>query len=278
MTATKPLILGRIDYLNCRPLYEELEQLSGSYYRLVAGNPAELNQRLEEGRIDVSPSSSILPAVSPHDDYFILSGIAIASLKEVRSVLLLSRREAKELKGCSISLTGHSLTSIFLLKIILTHCFGLRLEELEFISGEFLPTTGNEAALVIGDRALELYHHPPTGYHIYDLGRLWHELTGLPFVYALWFGRREAQERQAAKLERLRNDLNRICRRLPEKLETLSRHLAPQNGFTPSQLSSYWQDAISYRLDTEAQRGLELFYRLAAELELIRTVPRLAIF
>ena len=41
-----------------------------------------------------------------------------------------------------------------------------------------------DAALLIGDPALELRHH-----RVLDLGEIWTQMTGLPFVYACWTGR-----------------------------------------------------------------------------------------
>jgi len=76
---------------------------------------------LKNGEIDISPSSSMLLANTEKDDYFILPNITIASQTEVRSVILLSRSPLAELNHKTISLTSHSLTSIFLLKIILFH-------------------------------------------------------------------------------------------------------------------------------------------------------------
>ena len=43
-----------------------------------------------------------------------------------------------------------------------------------------------DAALIIGDNALFLDPQPPV--RKIDLGALWTESTGLPFVYAVWAG------------------------------------------------------------------------------------------
>ena len=273
------LKLGRIDYLNCLPLYEGLRQLPEEPgFHLTGGNPAELNRKLAEGRIDISPSSSILPAVSPDKNYFILPGIAIASLTEVRSVLLVSRRPLAELAGSEITLTSHSLTSVFLLKIILARFQGIDLNELSFSGGEFFPAAGAEAALVIGDRALELFYTPPAGYQIYDLGRLWHRFTGLPFVYALWLGRRELLAGKGPELNRLHQHILKVISGLPPQLPGLAERQARATVFNRNQLLAYWQQAISYQLDAEALAGLRLFYQYAFELELIGQIPELKFF
>ena len=46
---------------------------------------------------------------------------------------------------------------------------------------------GSNAALIIGDLALFL-DHQAAGVQKIDLGQIWTESTGLPFVYDGWFG------------------------------------------------------------------------------------------
>ena len=277
------LNLGQIDYLNCWPLYQQLQEaLAGNSFSLRPGHPAQLNQGLENGAIDISPSSSMLLAVSPKSDYFVLPNIAIASLNEVRSVILLSRRPLSELNGCNISLTSHSLTSIFLLKIILFHYYDLNRDKIIFTTEEFNPNQDKEAALIIGDRALELYHKPPAGFRVYDLGCLWHQFTGLPFVYALWIGRKKALHVKSRAVIDLHQRLNEIVTVLPEKLADLAgsalAKMEKETTITPAQLLAYWQHAISYKLDSRALAGLDLFYRTAKDLGLIDKVPQLDFF
>ncbi|NPA24667.1 MAG: menaquinone biosynthesis protein [Deltaproteobacteria bacterium] len=273
------LNLGRIDYLNCRPLYEKLQAAADNEtYVLCSGNPAQLNYKLETGEIDISPSSSILPATSRENSYFILPDIAIASTARVHSVLLLSRRPPAELTGSRIALTSHSLTSTFLLRIILFKFLGLDPATISFTTREFAPAMECEAALVIGDQALQHYHQPPTGFQTYDLGHLWHHFTGLPFVYALWIGRREILAQKQEALATLHGQLSAIIAELPRDLENLSRTLAPETMFSARQLRLYWQEAISYRLDDKALAGLQLFYENAYELGLIDRIPELLFF
>ncbi len=277
------LNLGQINYLNCWPLYHQLQEVSNdSRFALKPGHPAQLNQELENGELDISPSSSILPAVSPKSNYFVMPDIAIASLTEVRSVLLLSRRPLSDLNSCCISLTNQSLTSIFLLKIILFHFQKLDPKSITFATKEFSPHLTLEAALVIGDQALELYHKPPPGFRVYDLGRLWYQFTGLPFVYALWLGRKPALKEKSQAVINLHKHMTKIATALPEKLTDLAASIILQRGertaLTPSQILAYWRQAISYKLDQRALDGLDLFYRTAKDLGLINKVPELDFF
>ena len=278
------LNLGRIDYLNCWPLFQQLPTvLNGSHYKLISGHPARLNAGLKNNEIDISPSSSMLLANDDADDYFILPDITIASLTEVRSVILLSRTPLAELNRKTISLTSHSLTSVFLLKIILFHFQKLDADSVTFVTEEFTPTAHfKDAALIIGDQALKLYHNPPPGYTVYDLGQLWRQFTGLPFVYALWIGRNDAIKRKSRLIIDLHRALTEIIAALPDKLADLTAAALHENisktDISPAQLLSYWQQAISYDLSQQALTGLNLFYNLAYEINLIRKVPKLNFF
>lgn len=55
-----------------------------------------------------------------------------------------------------------------------------------------------EAAVLIGDAALRanLLDGPRFGLQVHDLGALWKEWTGLPFVFAVWAARRDYLERE----------------------------------------------------------------------------------
>ncbi len=278
------LNLGRINYLNCWPLFKQLpKELNQNQFNLISGHPTRLNSGLKSGEIDISPSSSMLLADADANDYFILPDITIASLSEVRSVILLSRCPLAELSGCTISLTNHSLTSISLLKIILFHFQKLKTNCLSFTNAEFSP--GNElvdAALIIGDQALKFYHQPPAGYRVYDLGQLWYKFTNLPFVYALWIGRKDSIKYKGQAIIALHRSLNDITRTLPNKLADLSTtaltEIESNPEITPSQLLTYWRQAISYKLDKRALAGLAHFYKLAHDLKLIDQVPKLYFF
>jgi chorismate dehydratase len=57
-----------------------------------------------------------------------------------------------------------------------------------------------EAAVLIGDAALRanMLDGPRFGLDVHDLGALWKEWTGLPFVFAVWAARRDYAEREPA--------------------------------------------------------------------------------
>ena len=90
--------LGRIGYVNCYPVYGAIDRgLVAAPASLVSGTPSELNDRLADGRLDVSVISAV--AYARHAaDYDLLPDLAISSDGPVRSVLLFSRRAPAELR------------------------------------------------------------------------------------------------------------------------------------------------------------------------------------
>lgn len=274
------LLIGEINFLNCLPLFHLLkEELPVNGYRYIQGNPAQLNRMLSTDHIDISPSSSMEYALRP-EHYFILPHISISSIKEVRSVLLLTKKPIEELSNITITLTAQSLTSIYLLKIILFHFYKLDQQTIRFITAEFKadgkPT---DAALLIGDQALKIFYQTPPGYLVYDLGSLWYRLTNLPFVYALWIGRRKLESEKLNKISEINSQLQRIKTILPEQLDKILPTVSRKYPEIPAEkILRYWREAISYELDKREKQGLIFFYTLAHQLGLLKKVPVLNFF
>jgi chorismate dehydratase len=272
------ITVGEIAYLNCFPLFYYLtKQYSDADIRYVPGHPAELNRRLAGGKIDLSPSSSLAYALD-HDRYFILPDLAIASVKRVESVLLATRMPIDKLAGRHLALTSHSLTSVNLLKIILFTWYGYNYQDIDFSTVDAPLANGSDGVLLIGDEALAFRYRPPDhGYpHVYDLGSLWHQHTGLPFVYALWIGRRDlntAQKNQVWRLHRYLGEALAYLKANPDELVAAAAARYPH--LTPALIRTYWREAISWELNADARRGLERFYHLAYEHELLRRIPAL---
>lgn len=269
------LRIGEISYLNCTPVFAMLrERFADPDYCFVPGVPAVLNHQLSGGEIDVCPSSSIEYARHP-GSYLILPGISIAAIGDVKSVLLLSPQPLEALDGAEIALTGESATSVALLKILLTCRYSFTNRFRVATAEEQLLTKVGGPLLLIGDSALRAA--VTGGYrYVYDLGKLWFDYTGLPFVFALWLIRRSAVAREPA-----------ACRRLAERL-IISRQLAVtyfaeiaavsvQNDWTNREfLINYWQ-TISYDLDEKHLEGLKLYFKLAVQCGIIEHEPPLCL-
>jgi len=193
--------LGRIGYVNCYPVYGAIDRgIVAAPATIVSGTPNELNDRLADGRLEVSAISAV--AYAEHaEGLALLPDLAISSDGPVRSVLLFSRRPPTELGGARILVSSSSRTSVLLLEELARERWKIPVELVtapaELADLARLATTDHEAVLVIGDAALLL--RARAGYPcVTDLGEEWKRWTGLPFVFAVWAARRDA-DRQAVQ-------------------------------------------------------------------------------
>lgn len=271
------LRIGRIDYANCTPIFRALqEHYPCDDYTFVGGVPARLNGMLVAGEIDICPSSSIEYAIHP-DRYLILPDLSISSAGPVASVLLFSRTAPEALDGQEIMLSAESATSVNLLKILMAKRFGC---SCRFTVSHQQPADALRTAsamLLIGDAALRS-SMAGSGLQVYDLGSLWYEWTGLPFVFALWFCSRVAARERHREVQLLAERLvmaKAYAGRERERIAAASPEVA---WMGEERLIAYWRDNIAYELGGAQQEGLRLFYDLSAELGLISRAPELCFF
>jgi chorismate dehydratase len=270
------LNIGHIQYANCTPIFSALaSNFDCTGYRFVDGVPARLNAMLRRGEIDLSPSSSIEYALA-HEQYCLLPELSISAIGPVKSVFLFSRVAISKLDGCVIGLSAESDTSVNLLKVLLARKYGL--------SNSFERTTLplSEALahypglLLIGDAALK-GARSAEGYRCYDLGELWHDFTGLPFVFALWIVRREAARAKSAELSALCRDLICAKKLAYQSYPEIAASCPEREWLGVSELVDYWR-TISYELTPTHLEGARCFFRHAFEMGLIPTLPALRFF
>jgi chorismate dehydratase len=184
-----------------------------------------------------------------HADYAALDGIAIASHGPVRSVLLAHRVPWEEVS--EVCCDPASLASVNLLRVLLAER-GLRPAFVPL--ADYTDAPRRDAVLLIGDRALDFAFagHP---HRIWDLGAAWHELTGLPFVYAVWTLHCALAPRAAALGELLRAARGRGT----AELEAV---IAKQRGYPVDFCREYLTRNIGFELGEPEKRGLTRFAEL----------------
>src|SRR5512143_432355 len=265
------LKLGHIIYSNCYPPHAGILKRKVAFpFKLVEGIPTQLNRLLYEGGVDVSPSSSIEYAMNP-GRYLLMPDLSITSKSRVMSILLESNVPIEELHDRVVALTTASATSGVLLRILLEVRYGAKPGYVLYEQGAEQPPEQADAALTIGDLAIRKSTASKYPYR-YDLGRLWHEFTGLPFVFALW---------QVNDRKNIHNDLERLYDILMESRAYGLTHLGEiadaetgRFNLPAPVLMEYWK-LFSYSFDEEERKGLMAFYGYAAEIGAIEAVTEL---
>jgi len=233
------LRVGSVPYLNAVPLTRGLED------QVVFAPPSRLAEMLREKRIDAA-LLSVTEALF-HDDYDILDGVAIASLGEVKSVLLAHRKPLQEIE--TVDCDPASLASVQLLRVLLAERG--RRPEFRKLTG-YDAADASDAVLLIGDRALD-FGREDHAHEIWDLGAAWYELTRLPFVYAVWTLRREA-------------DTAEIRRQLREAkefgMDTLEAIISQRTDYDYAFRKDYLSWHLHFHLGSDEKRGVARFVEL----------------
>jgi chorismate dehydratase len=257
-TENEPVRLGRIGYVNVDPIYYGLEH-SGKpvWLQILSDPPAELNRKLFDGALDISSVSSF--AYARHwKDWLLLPDFCIACTGNVLSVLLVSRYPMEALTGRRIYITDESATAASLIRLVLK----MRHVSPVYETGKiFTPKDVREdlgAALVIGDTSLRENWHAAFPY-VWDLGDLWSELTGLPFVFAVWAVRRsfaEAHPQTVGTVITLLNESRRVgMAHLPEIATAAAATLRIRREICEQYFANF-----CYGLKSPQVKGLTTFF------------------
>ena len=204
-----------------------------------------------------------------------LPDICIRADDDVESIVLVSRKPIDRLSGEKIIVTSKSETAKCLLKIIMAEGYNATPEyETRAVSVARPIDDDACAALLIGDDALNIYYHRPSGLNCYDLGREWHQMTGRSMVYAVWAARRDLD---SSAIDRARDYINRaMAYGLEHKAEAIRAELS-KTQFTFEQLDHYLGGIIRWNLTPEHLESLKLYYALAKKIGLLEHAPTIEI-
>jgi chorismate dehydratase len=243
--------VGCVPYVNARPLAYALDQDPEVEVRYEV--PSRLPQLLDSEAAEAVLVSSYDALVTPGRTA--AAGVGIISDGEVESVRLFSRVPPSEIK--TLALDRSSLTSNRLAQVILHDryrvCPELAVEEPNLAA----MLSRNDACVLIGDIGMETESQ---GLHVLDLGLEWTDLTGLPFVWALWVGRENLSPSLVAKLQAALMNSGLSRRRWdPARQAEIVQDAAARSGWTPDRVRNYLTRSICYDLGEREAEGLREF-------------------
>lgn len=257
--SSPPVRIGCVSFLNARPLVDGLET---STARASFQVPSRLLDGLVEQRVDIA----LLPVI----DYFrspvplcVVPAGGISCDGPTLTVRLFSRVSPHRIRSILVDRDSH--TSVVLVQILLAERYGVRPRVVDFDP----PTGGTwdvidaDAVMLIGDKVVTAPPAPHAVRHELDLGQVWNEMTGLPFVFAVWMCR------QGADLGETPKALTRLREANTSRIDELVRTHAVPRGWPPDLAHRYLTQFLEYEIGPRHLAAIERFASMAEKWGLI---------
>jgi chorismate dehydratase len=264
-STVRRLRVGCVSYLNAKPLIHGLENDRDVDLKLAV--PARLLAGLQSSEFDVA----LLPVI----DYQRLGDARIVPVGGIGcdgptlTVRIFSRKPIEQIQELACDSESH--TSVALARIVLARRYGIR-PEFRDLSPQLTGTdkTGTGAVLLIGDKVV--CDEPPGMAYQLDLGEAWKQLTGMPFVFAIWITR--AGVRLGDLPDRLRKARELGMANLP----AIIRRDAVPRGWPADLAMKYLSEHLKFEVGERELEAVRLFHRLAREDGLIESARELDLY
>lgn len=240
--------VGAVSYLNTKPLLYGIKNSPViNEISLITEFPARIADMLLRDEIDIGlVPVAIIPQMK---EYHINSSFCIGSDGPVASVGLFSEVPVQEIK--TVLLDYQSRTSVLLAEILFEKYWKQKPEYVHSDVDFLNQIKGNTAAVIIGDRALQ---QRKSSAYFYDLGEVWKQMTGLPFVFAAWISNKVLDPLWVERF----NEANAYgVENIPLVLEQITESFFD--------FKKYYTSYLSYRFDEGKKKGLNLFLQMLAD-------------
>jgi chorismate dehydratase len=277
--------MAAIHFLNPAPLMWDFEHEPRrsdlrERYQIGYTTPSRCARELAAGEADVGLVPVAAHATTP--SLLVVPGCTVAALDRVRSIVLIVRPRQGVSAVRTVAADTSSRTSYAYTRILFDIFWK--------VPAVFVPhppvlesmLAVADAALLIGDPALLALEDKDarearTGERLLylDLAHEWHAFTGLPWVSAVWAVRPGALEETGACATELVEDLQSSRDHGLAHRDDLADEWSERIAVQRDTIRFYLTHNIHYILDEACLRGLEAFYRLAAECGALPAAPAL---
>jgi chorismate dehydratase len=239
--------VGSVPYVNARPLVWALPDLG---VEVLYAIPSELPALLENGEVSAILVSSI--EVLRRNDLVQIGDVGIVSQGHVDSVRMFSKVPMDQIESLALdqsSMTSNALALGILRSIGVHPATRVMSPNLEQMLNEF------DAGILIGDIGMD---QDAGGLYVYDLGEQWTQLTGLPFVWAVWTAKR------GVDLGELPNLLNEAYQRSKEPIEMdhVILDAMLRSGWNRQKTEKYLLETMSFEIGVNERNALIEFKKL----------------
>jgi len=268
--------VGRISYMNVAPVYYGIDNgLKPDWLNIVSAPPSTLNEMMEKEELDISPVSSV--AYAKHqNEWLLLPDLSIACHGRVMSVILVSKKPFENLTNNKVIITDKSAAAAELVKLLfITKRVKPVFETMPIQCPDEIKKSA-DAALIIGDKALKEKWHVHFD-HIYDLGQMWLELTGLPFVFALWAVRKSFADNRPETVSSVIKLFNSSKEAGKKNLKHIAKTASVILGIDIDICRKYYE-LLNYNLDPLQLKGIRTFFEKLYHEKIIPQKVRLNFF
>jgi len=200
-------------------------------------------------------------ALIPSIDLQAVSGLTVvpagcvASNSRTLTARIFSRVRPARLTAIWADTESH--TSVALARVLWQHTHNVHLDVMNFDPATQEEPDDAEGVLLLGDKVVTA---PPIGYDWQiDLGSMWHEMTGLPFVFAVWAA---ADPADCLDLYRI---LSAARRKGVASIDDIVRDFAVPNEWPADLAKQYLSKHMQFEFGEAQREGMEEFFSLAAE-------------
>ena len=176
----------------------------------------------------------------------------------------------------SVALGSTSRTSVLLARLLLEQNHGLSPSYTVMPPDLGAMLREADAAVVIGDTALRatFIDAPRLGLSVLDLGAAWHEMSGLPMVFALWAARRDYAEQHPDQVRQVAGAFRASLDLALSQVDEVARDAARWEAFDPELLARYFT-TLDFRLGERQQEGIREFAKRAAAAGEVPLLPEI---
>jgi len=235
--------------------------------------PARLLADLEAGEVDIA----LCPVIDYHRAARLLSIVPAGGIGcdgPTLTVRLFSRVPIERITTVHADSDSH--TSVALMRVVLAELHGLHPSLVSFHAREHVAehriTETPETMLLIGDKVVTDSPLAVTYPYQLDLGEAWHELTGLPFVFAVWMAER------GAALGDVPERLASIRQSNARRIEVLVDRHAARHGWPRELAGEYLGRILRYDVGARELEAIQRFGELAAKHGLIQEARPLCVW
>ncbi|WP_374118601.1 menaquinone biosynthetic enzyme MqnA/MqnD family protein [Streptomyces sp. 8L] len=254
--------VGHIQFLNCLPLYWGLAR-TGTLLdlELTKDTPDKLNDQLVRGDLDIAPIS-LVEYLRNADQLVAFPDVAVGCDGDVMSCVIVSQVPLDRLDGQKVALGSTSRTAVRLAQLLLSDAHHVTPEYFRCAPDLGLMMQEAPAGVLIGDAALRasLHDAPRLGLQVHDLGAMWKEWTGLPFVFAVWAARKEFLEREPETVREVHRAFLESRDVSLEEVAKVAEQAARWEAFDASLLEQYFT-TLDFRFGERQLAGVKEFAR-----------------